>query len=184
MIIKDGSILSVTYDAEDEKEILELVNKSAPSLDSKLTFTEIKESSGWTYITAKVNESEFSINYSSVMFDGSVLIKFFAEIINIEEEAVLFLDYEGSYPLLYVKPVDKDKVRFLFADDYDLFANDDIDDYKISDYKIDCDIIIDKKTLLKDLNLFTKKKFYIEFDQFNIRQAKKHLKTIEKYINK
>lgn len=136
--------------SEEEKEIEELVKTSKPSANSKFSLTEIKEQSGWIDIKAKINDSKFSINHSAYVWDTSILIKFFKEIIELKEEIALMIDYEGSYPILYSAPVDENKVRFLFAHDYDLFLKDNIDDYKISDYKIVFDIIINKKELIKN----------------------------------
>ena len=41
-------------------------------------------------------------------------------------------------------------MRFLFAHDYELFLNDNIDDYSIREYKIECDVVLDKKMLSKE----------------------------------
>lgn len=178
--------------SEEEKEIKELVKTSKPSANSKFSLTEIKEQSGWIDIKAKINDSKFSINHSAYVWDTSILIKFFKEIIELKEEIVLMIDYEGSDPILYSAPVDENKVRFLFAHDYDLFLNDDVDDYKITDYKIECDIIIDKKELIKKfydilypftINYNIKKASKGHYDDvFNIENGKKYLNEIKIYL--
>lgn len=178
--------------SEEEKEIEELVKTSKPSANSKFSLTEIKEQSGWIDIKAKINDSKFSINHSAYVWDTSILIKFFKEIIELKEEIVLTIDYEGSDPILYSAPVDENKVRFLFAHDYDLFLNDDVDDYKITDYKIECDIIIDKKELIKKfydilypftINYNIKKASKGHYDDvFNIENGKKYLNEIKIYL--
>lgn len=178
--------------SEEEKEIEELVKTSKPSANSKFSLTEIKEQSGWIDIKAKINDSKFSINHSAYVWDTSILIKFFKEIIELKEEIALMIDYEGSYPILYSAPVDENKVRFLFAHDYDLFLNDDVDDYKITDYKIECDIIIDKKELIKkfydilypftiNYNIKEASKGHYD-DVFNIENGKKYLNEIKIYL--
>ena len=177
---------------EEEKEIEELVKTSKPSANSKFSLTEIKEQSGWIDIKAKINDSKFSINHSAYVWDTSILIKFFKEIIELKEEIALMIDYEGSDPILYSTPVDENKVRFLFAHDYDLFLNDDVDDYKITDYKIECDIIIDKKELIKkfydilypftiNYNIKEASKGHYD-DVFNIENGKKYLNEIKIYL--
>lgn len=178
--------------SEEEKEIEELVKTSKPSANSKFSLTEIKEQSGWIDIKAKINDSKFSINHSAYVWDTSILIKFFKEIIELKEEIALMIDYEGSDPILYSAPVDENKVRFLFAHDYDLFLNDDVDDYKITDYKIECDIIIDKKELIKKfydilypftINYNIKKASKRHYDDvFNIENGKKYLNEIKIYL--
>ena len=58
---------------------------------------------GWVYVKGKVNESEFNIHFSSWVSDTSIFIHFFKELVNLKDEITLFLDNEGSYPLLYAK---------------------------------------------------------------------------------
>lgn len=189
MKILEGSSMPF-FDSEEESEIIDLVKKTKPTFNSKLSVTKIKEDSGWAYITSKINDSEFSIKYSSCMFDTSYLIRFFAEIIALEKELVLVLDYEGSDPILYAEPIDENNVRFIFTHDYNLFLNNNIGEYKISDYKIECDIVINKKELLKKfynilypftMNYNLEKSYHPEFD---IKNGKKYLKEIEAYIGK
>ena len=193
MKILESSILFEEFDTEEEKEIIELVKKSKPSTNSKLSVAEITENAGWIYITAKINDSEISINHSSYVSDSSYLIEFFEKIIHLKEELVLVLDYEGSNPILYAAPIDENNVRFLFAHDYNLFLNDDIDEYKISDYTIECDIIIDKKELLENFykilypftvnyNIKEAREGHYD-DVFNLEKGKKYLKTIKEYLD-
>lgn len=192
MKILESTILVAWFDTEQEQEITELIKKSHPSTDSKLSVVKIEEKSGWIYITAKINDSEFHINHSSYVSDTSYLIKFFEEIIELKEELVLALDYEGSDPILYAAPVDDNNVRFLFAHDYNLFLNDDVDEYKISDYTIECDAIVNKKELLKifydilypftiNYDIKEAKKGHYD-DVFNIENGKKYLDTIKTYL--
>lgn len=191
-VLGSSTIFNQWLSSEEEKEIEELVQTSKPSANSKFSLTEIKEQAGWIYIKAKINDSKFSINHSAYVSDTSILIKFFKEIIELKEEIALMIDYEGSDPILYSAPVDENKVRFLFAHDYDLFLNDDVDDYKITDYKIECDIIIDKKELIKkfydilypftiNYNIKAASKGHYD-DVFNIENGKKYLNEIKIYL--
>ena len=41
--------------------------------------------------------------------------------------------------MIYLCPKENNEIRFLFAHDYELFLNDNIDDYSIREYKIECD---------------------------------------------
>ena len=110
------------------------------------------------------------------------------------EDIALFIDNEGSWPILYLTQTDEDSVWFLFAHDYDLFMNDNIDEYTTKDYKIECDVIINKKELLKNfydiLYPFTRnydmeeaKKGHYD-DIFNLENGKKYLNQIKKYLDK
>lgn len=194
MKILESSVHFAWFDTEQEQEISELIKKSNPCTGSKLSLIKIEEKAGWIYITAKVNDYEFSINQSSYVSDTSYLIKFFEEIIELKEELTLALDYEGSNPILYASPVDNNNVRFLFAHDYNLFLNDDIGEYKISDYTIDCDIIIDKKELIEKfynilapftVNYNTQEAREGHYDDvFNLENAKQYLNQIKKYLDK
>lgn len=193
MKILESSVCVSYFDTEEEKEIIDLIKNSNPNCNATLSFVEIKEKAGWIYITVKTDDSEFSINHSSYISDTSCLIKFFEEIINLKEEIVLALDYEGSNPILYVAPIDNN-IRFLFAHDYNLFLNDDIDEYKISDYTIECDVVVNKKELLKNFydimypftinyDIKEARKGHYE-DVFNIENGKKYLNQIKEYLNK
>ena len=149
-VIRGGTMKIIKDEFFDtEEKIYKLINKSEPSSNYTFTVENFKESAGWVYITGKINKSEYSINYSSAIFDHYWIIKFFAEIINLKDEIVIFLDYEGSYPMLYAKKADNNTVRFIFAHDYILFENDENDDDCLPFYKIECDIQIDKKELLE-----------------------------------
>ncbi len=188
-VIRGGTMKIIKDEFFDtEEKIYKLINKSEPSSNYTFTVENFKELAGWVYITGKINKSEYSINYSSAIFDHYWIIKFFAEIINLKDEIVIFLDYEGSYPMLYAKKADNNTVRFIFAHDYILFENDENDDDCLPLYKIECDIQIDKKELLE--------KFYniinphiMNYDEknnydFDIKKAKKYLKQIKIFLDK
>lgn len=191
MKVIDGTMMSETEGSEDDKkEIKNLIDKSTPSSDSKFCLTKIEDEAGWTYITAKNKESEFLIKYSSCMFDTSILIKFFTKIIDCKEDAAVIIDYEGSEPIFYVAPVNENEIRLIYAHDYDLFLNDDVNEYNRSDYKIECDIIIDKKEILENFyNIFYP--FTINYNlekayepMFNLEKGKKYLNEIKAYLEK
>ena len=172
-----------------KEKIYKLINKSEPSSNYTFTVENIKELSGWVYITGNINEAEYSINYSSAIYDNYWIIQFFAKIVNLKDEIVIFLDYEGSYPMLYAKKTDKDTVRFIFAHDYILFKNDENDDNCLPLYKIECDILIDKKELLeKFYNILNP--FIMNYDEkfaydsyFDLKKAKKYLKKIKTFLD-
>ena len=167
---------------------MDLIEKSSPSTNSNLSFINIKERVGWVCITVKNDTSEFLIKYSSCMFDTSCLVRFFEKLISLKEKTVLVLDNEGSLPILYAEPIDNNNVRFIFAHDYNLFLNDDIDEYTIRDYKIECDAIINKKELLKTFYniLYSFTENYNLKDAYNpefkIEVSKKYLNKINSYI--
>ncbi|MBR5303561.1 MAG: hypothetical protein IKU37_01885 [Candidatus Gastranaerophilales bacterium] len=133
-----------------EKEILTFVATSTSVVESNFKVISVEEKHGWAYIKVQNNEKVFFIKFSSLMFDVSILIKCFNEVTYRDEEIAIFLDYEGSYPLIYLKPRSDSKIRFLFAHDYDLFLRDDINDYSLNDYKIECDVVLDGEMLLKE----------------------------------
>jgi len=161
-----------------QDDILKLINKPKPSFGADLQIIKIEENVGWICITGKLGKSEFWIKYSSCMFDTAILAEFFSEIIKLKQDITLFLDNEGSFPLLYAKEINNDIVRFIFAHDYILFENEENDDDCLPLYKVECDIIIDKKTLLKEfydilypftMNYNLKEAYYTEF---NIEKGK------------
>ena len=179
-------IIGENFDTEDN--ILKLISKSTPSSDAKLTFTNFSEMAGWVYVNGKVNESEFSIHFSSWVSDTSIFIHFFEELINLKDEITLFLDNEGSYPLLYAKKVDNDTLRFVFAHDYILHKNDE--DYEdCLRYKIEFDLLVSKKELLSCfyiiLYLFLNdySTNYADYIKFDLEHANKYMNEIKTYID-
>ena len=171
-----------------KEEINSLVNKSEPSENVELKALSFKEVYGWVYISLKKNDTDFQIKYSSFMTDTSELVYFFSKIIDLKDDVSLLLDNEGSEPLIYAKAIDDNKVRFMFATDYDLYADDNID-YGIDDYKVELDIIIDKKILLQEF--YNVLKPYLEnfdaegneFIEMNTDKAKERLSIIEKFLS-
>ena len=180
-------IIGVKFDTEEN--ILNLISKSTPRSDAKLTFSSFTETAGWFYVKGNVDKSEFSINYSSAVFGISAFTQFFAELVNLKEDITIFLDYEGSYPMLYAKKVDKDTLRFIFAHDYILYKNDE--DYEdCLCYKIEFDVLISKKELLGQfythLYFYLKKNrlYYDESFELDLKHANKHLDKIKRYLDK
>ena len=143
----------------------------------------------WSFVSK--DKKKFYIQYSTVMTDTFDLIQFLAEIINLKDDIAFFPDNEGSLPLLYVKSIDEKNIRFIFAHDYELyasFANNIIDDYDLNLYKIECDILIDKKIFLKEfykilspfVNNYNLKEVYAQ--TFNIKKAKMYMDKISDYL--
>lgn len=178
---------------ENKNDLYEVINVSTPTLSKNFHVIKIEEKYGWAWIVVQNNESEFEIRYSSCMFDASILIKFLAKIINLEDDAILGFDNEGSSPILYAKTIDNDNIRLIFMSDYEIynaFCNDEVDDYKLTDFKIECDLIINKKYLLEEfyniLYPFTNSYNFEEsyYPEFNLENGKKYLNQIKKYIDK
>ena len=178
-------------DINTENEIIDFVNQSKPNQYSNFSVLTIKEQNGWIYIDLEKDKKKFYIQYSTVMTDTFDLIQFLAEIINLKDDIAFFPDNEGSLPLLYVKSIDEKNIRFIFAHDYELyasFANNIIDDYDLNLYKIECDILIDKKIFLKEfykilspfVNNYNLKEVYAQ--TFNIKKAKMYMDKISDYL--
>ena len=175
----------------EKEELARLINKSEPVTGSNISILKISEKYGWVDILIKNNNSCFSVKYSSFMFDVSDLIEYLAELIDLKDEALVVFDNEGSDPLFYSKPISDDIIRFLFASDYriyDLFDKDKIEDYDLTDFDIEFDVLVDKKRLLNDF--YNVLYFYIanyELDEFdlseiNIEKSKKYLNKIAEYL--
>lgn len=176
-----------------ENEIKQFINKSTPSENSNLQLFRSKEDAGWVYFYFKNNGSDFRILITLVTSDLSDIVSFFENIINLKEDTAVFLDNElVSTPLLYVSPVDNEKIRFLVADEErinTLFEDDKFneDDSKgIFDYDVKCDVIVEKKKLLKEFYRAIKNIInncvIDEFYNINYTNWKDKLKNIIKYI--
>ena len=180
-------IIGDKYDTEEN--ILKLINKSTPT-ETNLTFKDFSEMAGWVHVGGHIDEKEFSIKYSSQVFDTAVFIQFFAELADLKDEITIFLDYEGSEPMLYAKKIDKDTIRFLFAHDYHLYDSDDADKDYLQLYKTEFDILVSKKELLGKFYIIlypyltNYDENYAEFLGFHLKQAKKYMSIIKSYINK
>ena len=179
-------IIGDKYDTEEN--ILKLINKSTPT-ETNLTFKDFSEMAGWVHVGGHIDEKEFSIKYSSQVFDTAVFIQFFAELADLKDEITIFLDYEGSEPMLYAKKIDKDTIRFIFAHDYILYKNDEEYEDCLS-YKVEFDILISKKKLLGEfytiLYQFLKNYDlnYANFLGFKLNKANKYLDKIKAYVDK
>lgn len=142
-----------------EKDIMQFIKTSVPSENSDLRLYKAEEDAGWVTFYFKNNKIEFEVLITLAAYDLTDLIIFLENIINLKEEAVIFLENELiSEPLLYVSPIDNLKIRFLVADGkrvHDLWKQDNISDEELDSkrlqyYDIRCDVIIEKKTLLKE----------------------------------
>ena len=180
-----------------EEEIKEFINTSTPTDKYNLQLYKAEENAGWVNFYFKYNEDEFKIFITLAAYDLRELIFFLENIIDLKDETVIFLENEEiSTPLLYVCPIDKEKIRFLVADEQricDLFESDQIDkdDLKgIFDYDIRCDVIIEKKNLLKQFyrgikNIINNCKVY-DGHVYDIEYLawKDNLKNIISYLKK
>lgn len=174
----------------EENEVRDFVNKSTPVENVDFKVLNFKEDAGWVYINCKCGDSDFLIHYSSAVMGLLSLIRFFQRIIKLKDDVVLFLDNEGSDPMLYAKIMDDNKVRFIFAQDYELykkFVDDEIEDWELEDYKIECDIIVDKKDLIREFYEILKDynfKAYAESLYIDIKNCKQNLKKIKNFLKK
>ena len=182
--------MKIIGDKYDTKEnILKLINKSTPT-ESNLTIKDFSEMAGWVHVGGNVNEKEFSIKYSSQVFDTAVFIQFFFFFFYLKDEITIFLDYEGSEPMLYAKKIDKDTIRFLFAHDYHLRDSDDADEEYLQLYKTEFDILVSKTDLLGKFYIIlypyltNYDENYAEYLGFHLAQANKYMSKIKSYIDK
>lgn len=181
-----------------ETDIKKLVSQSSPSINYKFNLYKAKENAGWVTLYFKYNEGEFEVLITLAAYDLTNLVAFFENITSSKEETALFLENEMiSDPLLYVCPIDNKKIRFFVADGkriHDLLQEDKISDEDIDlkglfDYDIRCDIIIDKKTLLKQFyrvikNIINTCTIYPEqIYDINYIGWKDNLKNIINYIS-
>lgn len=174
------------FSEQDEKSLQNLIKKSTPKTDSKLIFGQIEEKYGWVNIKVKTDDYEFAIKYSSYMTDTADFAEFLINVCNLRETKAFVFDYEGSYPIICIQPVDKDNIRFFFAHDYDLFLKDI--DYDFSQYKVECDIIVNKKEFLQNFyNILFPFTCDYKTDKnsdviFEPEKAKNYLNKIKKYM--
>ena len=171
---------------QDEKTFSNLVQNSLSMRNVKLTFEKIEEKYGWVYIKAKIDNYEFSIKYSSYMTDTADFTEFLSDVCVLKEAKAFVFDNEGSFPIICIQPVDKDNIRFFFAHDYDLFLKNI--DYDFSNYKVECDVIINKKEFLQNFYkiLYPFTCDYKTDENSNVifkpEKAKTYLKKIKEYL--
>ena len=139
-----------------EEETTEFIKKSAPYKNADFRLYKGEEDAGWVNFYFKYNESEFSVFTTLATSDLSDIVAFFENIIDLKEETAIFLDDEMvSIPLLYAAPVDNQKIRFLIADcerAHNLSKEGKMEDdyWNLCHYDIKCDVIVEKKKLLKE----------------------------------
>ena len=185
------NIIGEFYDTE--KDLFNLVSGSKANLNQHFQVLSIEENAGWAQIFLKLNDSVININYSSCMFDLSILTEFLFKIIDLKEELILVFDNEGCNPLFYVEPNNTETIRLIFASDYELFnafCKGEIEDYNLTDFRIDCDTIINKKILLEEFYKILYP-FIVNYNfkeayepTFNQTKGLKYLTKIKKFLNK
>lgn len=139
-------------------ETMQFVERSIPDENGNIRLYESKEDAGWVALYFRYNKSEFEVFVTLATNNLYDLVVFFENIINLKEDAAIYLDNELiSVPLLYVSPVDNQKIRFFVADCkrvHDLWKEGklpyDYDRLNLSNYDIRCDVIAEKKKLLKE----------------------------------
>ena len=180
-----------------EKDIIRFIKTSIPSTDSNLQLYKGEEDAGWVTFYFKNNESEFEVLITLAAYDLTELVTFLENIINLKEETAIFLENEEiSNPLLFVSPIDNFKIRFLVADvkrvhdlwKQDKISDEDLDSKGIHDYDIRCDVVIEKKTLLKEFyraikNIINSCTIYEnQIYDINYNNWKNNLRNIVNYI--
>lgn len=180
-----------------ETDIKQFINLSTPAINYNFQLYKGEEDAGWVNFYFKYNESEFEVLITLAAYDLTDIVLFFENIINLKEETAVFLENEMiSEPLLYASPVDNQKIRFLVSDgkrinqlwEEDEISDEELDSKRLFDYDIRCDIIIDKKILLKQFyraikNIINTCEIYEEqIYDINYAQWKDNLKNIVNYI--
>ena len=180
-----------------EEEINQFVHKSEPNLNGKLELYKGEEDAGWVKLYFKYNETDFNVLITLATSDLTDVVVFFESIINLKEETAVFLDNELiSTPLLYASPVDEQKIRFLVADRqrvHDLWhegkiSDEEYDSKGIFGYDIRCDVIVEKKKLLKEFyraikNIIKTCRTYEDhIYDINYTQWKDNLRNIINYL--
>lgn len=142
-----------------ENKTIQFVDKSTPAENNDLRLYKGEENAGWVKLYFNYNESNFEILITLAAYDLSDLVIFFENIINLEEASAIYLENEEiSNPLLYASQIDNQKIRFLVADGkriHDLWkddkiSDDELDSNGLTHYDIRCDVIVEKKKLLKE----------------------------------
>ena len=180
-----------------ENDLAKFIEKSNPAETSNFRLYKGEEDAGLVTLFFKNSEIMFEVLISLAIDDLTRLVIFFENIINLKEDSAIFLENEEiSTPLLYASPIGNEKIRFLVADGKkvhrlwyeDKISNEQIEKEGIWSYEIRCDVIIDKKILLKDfyrvikniINTFIVDENYI-YD-INYISWKDSLKNIISYL--
>ncbi len=190
-------VMNLFNDWYSEEETIQFVKKSTPLSNGNLSLYKGEEDAGWVTLHFKYNEKDFEVLLTLAAYDLTDLVVFFESIIDLKEETAVYLDNELiSIPLLYVSPIDSQKVRFLVADGqrvHDLWKEGKITDAEyeskgLFDYDIRCDAIVEKKKLLKEFyraikNIINNCTIYEEhIYDIGYTQWKNNLRNIISYI--
>lgn len=180
-----------------ETDVKQFVKQSTPTTNYSFQLYKGEEDAGWVNFYFKYNESEFTVLITLAGYDLTDIVTFFESLTNLQEDIAVFLENELiSEPLLYACPIDNQKIRFFVADGkrvHDLWKEDKISDEELDskglfDYDVRCDIVIDKKTLLKQFykaikNIINTCEIYEEhIYDINYLCWRDNLKNIVKYI--
>lgn len=174
-------------------EIQELVAKSKPIPVKELPLTKIDcdlSIGNFDFYFKNQNNIENCINLTFYACHLDVVLDFLAALITIASPICTFIMDEGMHGIFYAELMDNNMVRFLVADDYELylkFCQDRIS-YSFADCHIILDILIDKDELVKQFykKLWEKIKDYktIVYEPYGNRidkESEKLIKLLNKY---
>lgn len=176
-----------------DNEIQKLVTKSKPIPVKELPLTKIEcdlSVGNFDFYFKNQNDVENCINLTFYACHLDVVLYFLAALITIESPICTFIEDEGMNGIFYAELIDDNTVRFLVADDYELylkFCQDKIS-YSFADCHIILDILIDKDELVKQFykKLWEKIKDYktIIYKTYGNRidkESEKLIKLLNKY---
>lgn len=173
-------------------EIQELVTKSKPIPGKELPLAKIEcdlSVGNFDFYFKNQNNVEKCINLTFYACHINVVLDFLTALTAIKTPICNFIEDEGMHGIFYAELMDNNMVRFLVADDYELylkFCQNKVP-YSFANCNIILDILIDKDELVKQFykKLWEKIKDYktIVYEPYGNRIDKESKKLIEQ-LNK
>ena len=171
------------------EEFKVLLSKSSPILTDIFMIKKISgslEYGDYTFYIEAPTNNDFYFYLDSSLSDIEQIFEFLESIANIKNEIGMVISSDGPEVTLYAKPIDEYKIRLFMVDTceaYDKFVKDIIKTYSYSEAKILCDIVIDKRILIKQF--FEKLEVLFEdYETIDVAPYGNSLDNIGKWLTK
>ena len=152
--LNGGDIVDKLIKLANDAEIKELISKTNPVFDNNIGLTKIEaelDAGSYYFYFKNQNQEENMIRLTAYNDDIYFVLEFLLRLTNIQAPICTLVRDEGEHGIFYAVPINENQIRFVVADDYELykrFCQYD-EHYSFADAHICLDIIINKNRLIK-----------------------------------
>lgn len=154
ILLKRGDIVNELIKLANDTEIKELISKTNPVFDNNIGLTKIEaelDAGSYYFYFKNQNQEENMIRLTAYNDDIYFVLEFLLRLTNIKAPICTLVRDEGEHGIFYAVPINENQIRFVVADDYELYKRfcQYNEHYSFADAHICLDIIINKNRLIK-----------------------------------